>query len=294
MKLLYTLSAFALLTASQPAITAKPAPPAPGTFDPEIGYIRIQSGNRKDFILSNEDGTGKSTIYSAKDTSQWSIHLGPRADRTFALVQGGKISLGRYKQVATGLALDGTLTVIHNGNHSGGVEAEFSRDGDSIVYIRNATMQIWRYDVASGQQTMLVDLNPYGGGISISRGGNTVYYVESISPAVNALRSVPMAGGTPSDLLQGHYFDTEAANTKDELLLTTGSPNSIKRYDIASGTVTHVTDGFEPAYKCDDSRIVYAVNTGGALSLLYRDEPSGAPGTLSTSGLYWPDYMPTC
>lgn len=292
---IHSVIALALLATSQSAHSGKPQPPA-GTTNPEIGYIRINKGNSSDFILSNEDGTGASTIYSSRDIGQMAVHLGPRAERTFALVQGGKISLGRYKQVATGLALD-TLTQIYNGNHAGAIDAEFSRDGDNIVYMRNATSQIWRYDVASGAQTMLVDMAGIGGGVSISRDGSTVYYVEEVSSGVNALKSVPMAGGSPTDLgLSGLYGDTEAANTKDELLLTdqSGGVNRLKRYDLATGDVTNVTNGYKPAYKCDDSRIVYVLNTGGAVSILYRDEPSGAGGTLSTSGLYWPDYMPTC
>jgi Tol biopolymer transport system component len=277
---------------------AKPPPPPPGTSNPEIGYIRTSGGTRRsyEFILSNEDGTGRSIIYSTREIGHMAVHMGPRADRTFALVQGGKISIGRYKQVATGLALD-TLTEIYNGNHSGAIDAEFSRDGDSIVYMRNASMQIWRYDVSSGEERMLVDLATYGGGMSVSRDNSTVYYVESEGSTVAALKSVPMAGGTPTDLgLRGNYLDTEAANTKDELLLTehfTGG-DRLKRYDLASGSLTDVTNGYEPGYKCDDSRIVYVLNTGRDVSILYRDEPSGAPGTLSTSGLYWPDYIPTC
>lgn len=296
MKLLRTALVLALLSTAQPVHSGKPAPP--GTSNPEIGYIRISGGvrNQYEFILSNEDGTGKSIIYSTREIGQMAVHLGPRADRTFALVQGGKISIGRYKQVATGLALD-TLSTIYNGNHAGAIDAEFSRDGSSIVYMRNATMQIWRYDVSSGAQTMLVDLATYGGGMSVSRDGATVYYVESEGPTVAALKSVPMAGGAPTDLnLRGYYLDTEAANTKDELLLTehfTGG-NRLLRYDLASGSLATVTNGYEPGYKCDDSRIVYVLDTGRDVSILYRDEPSGAPGTLSTSGLYWPDYMPTC
>ena len=289
---------FVLLTTAQPAYSGKPAPPQPGTSNPEIGYIRISGGSRNQYelILSNEDGTGRSIIYSTRDIGQMAVHLGPRADRTFALVQGGKISIGTYKEVATGLALN-SLTPIYNGNHVGAIDAEFSRDGDSIVYMRNATMQIWRYDVSSGVQTMLVDLPTYGGGMSISRDGATVYYMENESPNVFALKSVPMAGGAPTDMgLRGYFLDTEAANTKEELLLTEhfAGADRLKRYDLASGTLTHVTNGYEPGYKCDDSRIVYVLNTGRDVSVLYRDEPSGAPGTLSTSGLYWPDYMPTC
>ncbi len=299
MTFLRTAVVLALLSTAQPANSGKPAPPAPGTSNPELGYIRISGGSRRfyEFILSNEDGTGKSIIYSSREIGQMAVHMGPRADRTFALVQGGKISLGKYKQVATGLALD-TLIPIHNGNHVGAIDAEFSRDGDSIVYMRNATMQIWRYDVSSGAQTMLVDLPTYGGGVSISRDGATVYYIENESTTGYALKSVPMAGGAPTDLaIRGYYLDTEAANTKDELLLTehiAGGGNRLKRLDLASGSVTDVTNGYEPAYKCDDSRIVYVLARDGAVSILYRDEPSGAPGTLSTSGLYWPDYMPTC
>jgi hypothetical protein len=284
----------ALLATSQFAYSGKPAPPAPGTSNPEIGYIRINKGNSSDFILSNEDGTGASTIYSSRDTGQMAVHLGPRADRTFALVQGGKISIGKYKQVATGLALD-TLTQIYNGNHIGAIDAEFSQDGDSIVYMRNATSQVWRYDVSSGVQSMVVDMAGIGGGLSISRDGSTVYYVEQVSPGVYELKSVPMAGGSPTVLGQGPYTDTEAANTRDELILTeSGSPNRLRRYNLVTHDVTPITNGMEPAYKCDDSRIVYVLTNGSSVSILYRDEPSGAAGTLSTSGLYWPDYLPTC
>ena len=42
--------ALALLTTSQPAQSGKPAPPPAGTSNPEIGYIRINKGNSKDFI----------------------------------------------------------------------------------------------------------------------------------------------------------------------------------------------------------------------------------------------------
>ena len=73
-----------------------------------------------------------------------------------------------------------------------------------------------------------------------------------------------------------------------------GGGDRLKRLDLASGSITDVTNGYEPSYKCDDSRIAYVLARDGAVSILYRDEPSGAPGTLSTSGLYWPDYMPTC
>ena len=299
MRHVHTALVLALLFTVQPVSgKGKPPPPAPGTSNPEIGYIRISGGSRSlyEFILSNEDGTGKSIIYSSRGGGDMAVHMGPRADKSFALVQGGKISIGRYKEVATGLALD-TLTEIYNGNHPGAIDAEFSRDGDSIVYMRNATMQIWRYDVSSGAQTMLADLATYGGGMSVSRNNSTVYYFENEGPTVSALKSVPMAGGDPTDLnLRGYYTDTEAANTKDELLLTehfTGG-NRLKRYNLVTGSLDTVTDGYEPGYKCDDSRIVYVLHTGSDVSILYRDEPSGAPGTLSTSGLYWPDYMPTC
>ena len=61
--------ALALLTTSQPAQSDKPAPPPAGTSNPEIGYIRINKGNSKDFILSNEDGTGASTIAVANGSA---------------------------------------------------------------------------------------------------------------------------------------------------------------------------------------------------------------------------------
>lgn len=297
MKHMYALCALALLTTSQP-IEGKGKPTPPGTSSPEIGYIRISGGvrNSYEFILSNEDGTGKSIIYSSRDVGQMSVQLGPRADRTFALVQGGKISIGRYKEVATGLALD-TLTEIYNANHTGGIDAEFSRDGDSIVYMRNATQQIWRYDVSSGAQTMLVDPTSIGGGLGVSPDGNTVYYVEQVSPGINELKSVPMAGGAPTSLgLTGPYSDVTAANTKNELLLVevAGTTNRLHRYNMTTGDVTFVTNGYAPSYKCDDSRIAYAFVSGGEMSILYRDEPSGAQGTLSTKGLYWPDFIPTC
>lgn len=288
MKHVHTALVLALLVTAQPANGGKPAPPSPGTSNPEIGYIRYNSGNRKDLILSNEDGTGASTIYSSKEFSAMSVAFGPRAHKTFALSQGNKISLGKYKQVATGLALD-TLTPIGG---AGGSDVEFSRDGDSIVY--QSFGDIWRYDVSAGTHSKLVDMAGIGGGLSISRDSSTVYYVEEEISGVTALKSVPMAGGASTDLgLRGPYYDTEAARTKDELLLT-ASGNLLKRYDLATGTVTHVTNGYAAAYKCDDSRIVYVVANGSSLSILYRDEPSGAPGTLSTSGLYWPDFMPTC
>lgn len=298
MRLLRTALVLAMVSTAQPVHSGKPQPP--GTSNPEIAFIRISGGSRRFYELrmANEDGTGAATVFSSRDVGQMMVDLGPRADRTFLLVQGGKLSLGTYDNTATGPRMT-SLTQIINMNHAGAATAAISRDGDHIVFMKNGLSQLWRHDVATGNQQMLVDLVGYGEGVAVSHDGSTVYYFENEGPELLALKSVPMAGGLVTDHgLRGHYSDVVAANTKGELLITDISDwpvNRILAYNIASGSLTHVENGYAPSYKCDDSRIVYQVINGdSSVSLFYKELPSGAPGTLSTSGNYWPDYIPTC
>lgn len=282
-----------------PADAAKPAPPS-GSSNPEISYIKVSGGTRRlyEFKLANEDGTGAATIFSSRDVGNMNVHLGPREDRTFALVQGGKISLGRYEITSSGPRMT-SLSEVVNMNHVGAATVDMSRTGTDLVYVRNQTSQIWRYNIVGGTSAMLVDADNLIGGVAVSRDGSKVYYVEEVGPQNFALMSVAMTGGTPTDLgVRGYYTDVDAANTRDELILTDITDWPVPRlytYDLGSGSITHLENGYSPSYKCNDSRIVYQLGNGdGTISLLYKDLPSGQASTLSRKDLIQPDYMPTC
>lgn len=290
-----------LLVTAQPVSGGKPAP-TPGTSTPEIGYVKISGGSRRfyEFKMSNEDGTGASTVFSSRDVGSMVVDLGPRAAKSFLMIQGGKLSLGKYKSTSTGVQLDGALTEIINMNHVGAAMAKISNTGQDVVYFRNATSQLWRYNVASRTHSLLYDLPANGAGLTISPDGQTVYFTEEEGPETFALKSIPMAGGTPTDLnRRGYFTDISAANTRAELVLVDIGDWPVTRmhfYDVATGTLgPSFANGTQASYKCDDSRLVYQQNNaGGGVSLLYYDIPSGAPGTLSRSDLYRPDYIPTC
>ena len=58
---------------------------------PDLGYVKISGGTRRLYELrvASEDGTRATTLYSTRDIGQMMIRMGPRADHTIIVIQGG-------------------------------------------------------------------------------------------------------------------------------------------------------------------------------------------------------------
>ena len=279
------------------AIAAKPQPP--GTTTPEVAYVKISGGSRRFYELkmSNEDGTGASTVFSSRDVGQMMVDLGPRADRTLLLVQGGRLSLMTYDITSTGPKMTSLQQIIDMG-HAGAATAAMSPTGDDVAFIKNGERTVWRYNLASMTFTKLVDGVGILEGVDFSPDGQTVYYLEEAAPEELVLKAVPLGGGSSVELgARGFFTDIAVAANGDLLLanITDWPVNRLYLYTPGGGAPEYLTDGYQPSFKCDGSMVIFQdLNSDGTAAIRKYDMQTGVRSTFSSKDLYWPDYMPTC
>lgn len=286
----------ALALYSTPAVTAKPQPP--GTATPEVAVVRISGGSRRfyELRLSNEDGTGASTLYSSRDTGQMMVDLGPRADRKLLLVQGGRLSLLSYDITSTGAEMTNLEQIVDMG-HAGAATATYSPAGTHIAYVRNGNSTIWQYDLATKAHTLVIDLPNLVGGLTFSRDGSTLFYLEQVGPEEFSVNSIPLAGGAPTEIgPRGYFTEIAAMRTSDDLILvdiTNWPQPDIYRY--TNGSLQRLTNGYVPSFKCDDTTMIFQrINPDSSVSILKYPMGPGGESVFSTRSLYWPEYFPTC
>lgn len=281
-----------------PADAAKPPPPPSGTTSPEIAYIQISGGVRRNYTLrlANEDGTGASTIYSSRDVGQMVPYMGPKADRTILLVQGGNVSLLRYKPTATGTALDSIEELPSIGTAPGATDVDFSPDGKKFVNFSPLDNRFWIFDIEQRTFWPSIQLSAVPHGFAFSRDSSAIIYLDHVSNTEAIVKRVSLSGGQPTELgIRGNYWEVVPANQSNGLILLRNSDAGTSRIEWhpadGSGPVD-LAQGYEPALQCDDSTVIYQkLNSNGSVSLLRVEVPSKQGYTTSTSGNYTPDYV---
>ena len=289
------LAAAAILAAT--LIGAKPAPP-PSTSAPEISYVNISGGTRRNYQLrvANEDGTGAATIYSSRDTRQMVPHMGPRSDRTILLVQGSDLSLVRYESTATGTRLASIESLPSIGAAPGAQTVAFSPDGKKFVSFAQNDKSFWVFDLVTRNFSPLLQLAATPHNFAFSRDGSSLVYLDHVSDTDAILRSIPIAGGAPRELgIRGDFWDVEPAHKSDGYVLVRGVNNRTSRVEYhpaGGGAPVDLAQGYAPSLKCSDSTVIYQqVQADSSVKLLRVDLATKAGSTTSSSGNYWPDYV---
>lgn len=289
------LLAAAILSAASASVAGKPTPV--GTTNPEIAFVNISGGSRRYYQLrvANEDGTGVSTIFSSRDIGQMVPHMGPRADRTILLVQGGKVGLIRYEPTSSGTKLASYEALPPIGTSSGAQQVDFSPDGQKFVSYSGADRTLWIFDLVTRSFSPLITLAAHTRGFAFSRDSSSVLFLDNVGNEA-VLRKIPVSGGAVTDVgIHGDYWGIEPAHQSDSYVLVRGldySTSRIEYHPAGGGPVTDLAQGYAPSLQCDDSTVIYQkVNSGSStVSLLRVDVASKAGATTSTSGNYWPDY----
>ena len=278
-------------------IGAKPAPP-PSTSNPEIAYVNISGGSRRHYQLrvANEDGTGAATLYSSRDVGQMMPHMGPAADRTIVLIQGGRVSLVRYNVSSTGTTFHSIEPLFTINTAVGAQRVDFSPNGKDIVWWDRPinTLKIFNLDTRTSRSLIQLASEPHN--FAFNRDGTAVLFLDHVTDSDAILKSVPLAGGDATEVgLRGDFWGVESAHGSDALILTRGvnhKTSQLEYYATPASGPDNLATGYVPSIKCDDSTAIYQqVNADGSVSLLRVDLASGAGFTTSTKGNYWPDYV---
>ena len=290
--------ALILSLAPAPAFAGKPVPA--GTSNPEIVYVNISGGTRRNYALrvANEDGSGANTIYSSRDIGQMMPHMGPKADRTILLIQGSKVSLVRYEPTATGTKLTSIEELPPIGSSRGAAEqVDFSPDGKKFVSYSPLDKTLWIFDLVQRSFTPLLALQDHPPGFAFSRDSSAIFYLDRVSSTESALKKVELASGAVTDMgISGDYWWVEPAHQSDSFVLVRGLDYATSRIEYHPGDGSAPTDlaqGYAPSIQCDDSSVIYQkINSGSSSVSLFRVEVASKAGsTTSTSGNYWPDYV---
>lgn len=278
-------------------ISAKPAP-SPSTTDPQIAYVNISGGTRRNYQLrvANEDGTGAATIYSSRDIGQMVPHMGPRADRTILLVQGSNLSLVRYESTSTGTKLTSIEPLPAIGSAPGAQEVAFSPDGKKFVSFAQNDMTFWVFDLVTRTFSPLLQLAATPHNFAFSRDGSSLVYLDHVSDTDAILKSVPLSGGTPVELgIRGDFWDVEPAHQSDGYVIVRGvgiKTSRIEYHPAGGGATVDLAQGYAPSLKCNDGTVIYQqVQADSSVKLLRVDVATKSGFTTSTSGNYWPDYV---
>jgi WD40 repeat protein len=289
------LVSIALLAAS-PGMAAKPVPS--GTTTPDIAYINISGGARRNYglRLANEDGTGANSILSSRDTGQMVPHMGPRADRTILLVQGGKLSLVRYEPTSTGTRLTSIESLPSISNSVGAQEVAFSPDGKKFANFSQLDMTFWIFDLVTRSFTPLIALAATPHNFAFSRDGTSLVYLDHVSDTDAILKRVSLSGGAPVELgIRGDFWDVEPAHQSDGYVLVRGvntRTSRVEYHPAGGGATVDLAQGYAPSLKCDDSTVIYQqIQPDSSVKLLRVDVATKSGSTTSSIGNYWPDYV---
>lgn len=281
-----------------PAEAAKPPPPPSGSTTPEIAFVQISGGARRNYTLrlANEDGSGASSIYSSRDIGQMVPHMGSKAARTILLVQGGNVSLVRYKATSVGTALDSIEHLPPIGSSPGAIDVDFAPDGKKYVNFSPLDNSFWIYDIEQRVFWPLIELNAVPHGFAFSRDSSAIIYLDHVSNTEAVLKKVSLSGGAPIELgIRGNYWEVKPAHQSNGFILLRGSDAATSRIEWhpADGSGPYdLAQGYEPSLQCDDSTVIYQkLNSGGSVSLLRVEVASKQGYTTSTSGNYSPDYV---
>lgn len=268
---------------------------------PDLGYVRISGGSRRFYELrvASEDGTGATTLYSTRDVGQMMIRMGPRADNTIIVIQGGRFSLLRYTNTFSGPQMLSFEPLVTISTASGAAPVDFSPNGKDVAYAGAGGTSINIFNLDTRASRTIAQLPSYTRGLSFSHDGSQVYYLENVSTTDAVLKRVPVAGGPAVSVgIEGDYNNLTIGRTTDSVLTSRKNVryDDLSYFVAGSTTPTVIATGYVPSFRCDDTKIIYQkANSDNTPSLLRRDmTPTGYTFTFSSTGNYWPSYISTC
>lgn len=280
LKLSVVCAAFILAIAPSPIAAAAPTS---GTQSPVISYVRSARGYS--LIVANEDGSGARTIHSS--SLMLSGELGP--DSMIYFWEGGYFK----RMPATG----GAPQPLFNTNRTIVNHSDLSPNGTSVAWFSAAAGTLFRYDIATGNQTPLAQVSSIID-LTFDYTGNSIIYAEEVvSGTEYELKTISAAGGTPSSLgLVGRISQFDSARRDGTLALTINPPGAspyIGLWKPGMSTPARITDGYNPTYRCDDSAILFdrMTNSGAAL---YKRTSGGAITLVAKPAAIFPSYKPIC
>ena len=269
--------AILLVTAAVPAAAGKPTG---GTFNPQITYTYSSSNGTRELRVANEDGTSWRTLVSSKNPLV--SELGPDGYVYFW-------NSGKFNRVpVTG----GTPQLLFDSGRAFFNRSDLSKDASSVAWFNPDTKRLYRYDVATNSQNLLLD-GAYIIDLTYDYTGNNILYAEQVSDTDYSMKSIPATGGSPSSMgLTGRISNVDSAHSDGTLVLAINEPGvgpHVELWHPGDATTTRVADGYNGTFRCDDGAILFNRASGGGFGL-YRREASGLVFTVAKASSLFPSY----
>jgi Prolyl oligopeptidase, N-terminal beta-propeller domain len=295
----------ALLSSS--ALAGKPSHGGSPPPNPQIAYESL-SGSSYKLIVSDENGTNASTLYSS--ASPIRFDLAPRSQHQIAIVDSSTsaaLRLLTYGQTGSGSFAATSTVVLDTGAYAPrrGSSLDFSPDGTKLAYACNSngidTEHLCVYDLSTqsasewGSDSFYWDLVWF-------RGGAAIAYSTEDPDGNSRLHEIDGAGSNPQVIFTTKGdLDLDSARTDPDALV-------LDYHDVAGNALVglwrdgnfidpnlaHGTIGFFGETNCTDTKLVYLGPPNNSPDWYIRDLNTGLSTTFSRSYLHWVQFWPTC
>lgn len=272
----------------------------PSTTDPQVGYIHVAPNGGRELHLANEDGTGSALILSTR-SNILAFGLGPRIGHQIAYSDGSTIHLLTYEITSTGPVTRSNVTLVNLGTQKA-PQLRFSPQGTEIAWLSGRNLYV--YDIDAAQTRLLVQPQGDIGDFDFTPDGGQLIYSETVAnnPLDLQFRSVPIAGGSPSDLpVRGAYGDFRVGHTDTKIVTDTMGnwEGQMSLFPADGSGPVGTTNGYHPALRCDDhvmifQRRLFSGSRIVGIGIYKYDLTSGTTSTFSTSGNNTAEYFPDC
>ena len=307
MRILGPISAFAVIAASA-ATAGKPPTPSPSA-NTQLAY-EVLSGKSNKLILSNEDGTNASTIYTAQ--RPFRFDLSPRGVNKIAVSQDSAddpaIWLVSLTTSGSGLPIaSGSPVRLRDARDS--THVDFSPDGSKLLFAccsNGTTEKLVVYELATGASTEWATVS-YAWDLAFFRNGNSIAFSAWDGSGAYALFEVTGPGAEPRRLLTNRsdiYFDASRANS-DALVVNyhdavghalTGLWQAPTADDPAGHflvqNLASSIDSFFGAASCEDRKLAYLGPPNQSPSWYIRVLSTGITRTFSKTYDRWVQFWP--
>lgn len=283
---------------------AKGPPPPPGTTDPQVGYVKILNNGARELWVAREDGTGSVRLAATGAKSWMFFGLGPKSQGLLAYAIPSQLHLLHFVQGSNGVKTDTDTVIVNNATNFAGAPA-VSPTGSHVAWvgsIAGGDYGIHVYSVATHSiMNTITSSATLSGWVDFSADGSRIIYSETVTPGDTVtlgFKSVPVTGGTPTDLgIQGKY-GTFRVGPADEIVTDTGGDPRGSLWLFPSGATSPTpltTNGYLPSPRCDSRYVIFArIESSGGTSIRKYEIATGLTTTFSATGGISPDYFPDC
>ena len=305
------LSALVTFALCAPAVAGKPShgggdTPPP---NPQIAYEAL-SGKSNKLIVSDENGTNASTLYSSTPTFRFD--LAPRSQRQIAIMDsavGTPLRLLTYDVTGSGTFAATSVVALDTGAYvpRRGSNVDFSPDGTKIAYACNTnnidTEHLCVYDLTT-QTASEWGTDSFYWDLAWFKGGAAIAYSTEDADGVTRLHEIDGPGQTPSVVFETKGdLDIARANTDahvNALVLdyhdTLGNALIGLWQDgtFLDSDLAHSSVGFFGELNCSDTELAYQGPPNTSPDWYLRNLTQGTQTIFSKSNLHWVQFWPTC